>query len=205
MREKIREIAQFFKPKYNEISAYLTAVICITVFVLYSDFRKTIWEIGSALAHEEKLITISLLGIMALAGCGLSIVHVFLKRTKSPIEKILIGVFCLAANALAAIFAGIEMIPAQFSFMIVFPIMNILMGIFLIYQIALQNFEISDENASCGETLIGMLFIIFVIFVLLFGFKVSWSMTFSMSLFCSSVFSFLYSWIKYQVQMKKDR
>jgi hypothetical protein len=183
------------KPVYNELSTYLTALTCIVIFFTYPDFRLYLSGMKNNFSTSEDIVTFYALGLIALVGFILSIIHVFVKRDKSLFEKFCMGVFAIGANALASIEAGIETINSGGSILVIFPIWNIVIGIIMIIQIRYGIFEVTDENASLQEVS-GASVILLLIFALVsITFRLSWAMTFSICMFYSSSIFFGVTWV----------
>jgi len=195
MREFIDNIRQQMKPKYHELTTYLTALACAILFFVYPEFRAIYFEILSGAGADRASLAIMALGVIASIGFFLSFLHVFIKRKKSWFEKMCMGAFIMGANGFAGIVAGVEMLPSRSSILVIIPVWNILMGIILLYEMGLSKFDITDENASPLQVL-GASITLFVVFGLVdFGFHLTWAMALSICLFYSSTIVFFVTWI----------
>jgi membrane protein insertase Oxa1/YidC/SpoIIIJ len=105
------------------------------------------------------------------------------------------GAFAIGATAIAGIEAGIEELNSGGSILVFFPIWNILMGIIMLFQIRLEKFEITDENASFWEVSVGSMILVIVFAITNFAFHLSWAMAFSICMFYSTSLMFLLTWI----------
>lgn len=105
------------------------------------------------------------------------------------------GVFALGSNGLAGAMAGIEMLPAGWSILMVLPIWNILAGLFSLYQIGLMKEPITDDNATLFEVGIASTTLLSVFIIADFGLRLSWAMTFSLCMAFSSSITFYIVWI----------
>jgi hypothetical protein len=187
MREYLHQVLGQMKPKYDELTAFLSALTCIVLTFSHSDFRQAYLEIltGGG-APNKAAFAFVVLGFIATLGFIASIIHVFTERKKTIIEKTCMGIFVMAANGFAGISAGIEILPSRWSLLALFPIWNIVMGVMLLYQIGLVRFEVTDWNASFLEVIVGTI-ALFIVFALLdFGLRLSWALTFSICMFYSS-------------------
>jgi hypothetical protein len=182
-------------PTYNELTTYLTALTCFILFFTHPEFRQLYFEIITGAKADRASIAFIGLGLIATFGFFYSIIHVFQERGKTPFEKLCIGAFAMSANGIAGMVAGIEMLPSRLSILIVFPFWNFLMGALLLYQLGLNKFNISDDNASLSEVIwaTGPLLMIFAISNIIF--HLSWAMTFSICMFFSSIIIFYVKWI----------
>jgi len=193
MREYWKNIVEQLKPKYDEITAYLTALTCVILFIAYPDFRETYFEILSGAGAASKAsMAFTAVALIATLGFFLSFIHVFIKGKKSWFEKTCIGAFIMGTNGFAGIVAGMEMLPSRSSILIIIPIWNILMGIILLYQLGLNKFEVSDQDSSPLEVLVASVTLLIVFIVTNFGFRLSWAIAFAICVFYSStIFYFL--------------
>jgi len=190
MREYWNTLREQLKPKYHELTAYLMAVTCTLLFIFQPEFRKMYFKFLSA----TEFPTLWGLTILATLGLLLSFIQVFLRRKKSWFEKMCMGVFILGVNGFAGIAAGLEMLPSRESIVAVIPLFNIPMGIILLYQIGLQKFDVTDDDATIREVIFTSIILLIVFAVASFGFHLTWAMTFSVCIFCSSVL-FLFIWM----------
>ena len=191
MRDFLANAMDALKPRYSELSIFLTAITCVLVAFTYPEFGLLYLDM---LFGEEgaRFAGVSLaLGLIATVGFILSMVHVMTKRKKTELEKTCMGVFAMVANGFAGILSGIEILSSQSSILLFFPVWNIAVGTALLYQIGLNRFEVVDEDATpfmiLGATII--LLIVFVVSGL--GFRLSWAMRFSICMFYSSAIVFL--------------
>ncbi len=195
MRKYWNNIVEQLTPKYDEIAAYLTALTCIVLFVVYPQFRQTYFEILSGAGAWRAGIALMALALIATIGLFLSFVHIFMTREKSWFEKTCIGTFIMSTNSLAGIVAGIEMLPSRGSILIIIPLWNILMSIVLLYQLALNKFTVSDRNTNWAEVLVASITLLIVFVVSDFGFHLSWAMAFSICVFYSSTLFYVGTWL----------
>jgi hypothetical protein len=196
MHEYLNNIREQMKPKYHELTAYLTALTCAVLFVMHSEFRQVYFEIISGAGADNRAsFSFMALGLLATIGFFLSFIHVFIKRKKSVFEKACMGIFIMGANGMAGIMAGIEMIPLRWSIVAIIPAWNIFMGAILLYQIGLAKFDVTDENTSLFEVLIASFTMLIVFVVVDFGFRLKWAMAFSICMFYSSTILFFITWM----------
>lgn len=197
MRDFLNDVREQMKPKYHELTAYLTALTCILMFITHSEFRQIYFELLDGRGADRAIPGIMFLTLIATVGFLFSLYHVFEKGKKEWYEKIAMGVFFLGANAFAGIAAGIEMLPSRWSWAAIIPVLNILMGIILVYQIGLRKFDISDENASRRDVVFASLSLLGVFVITNYALDLTWTATFSICMLYSSVILFLVSWIMY--------
>jgi hypothetical protein len=193
MRELLNNIFEQVKPKYDEITAYLTALTCVVLFVGSPEFRQIYFEILSGAGAARASIAFMALGLIATIGFFLSFVHVFIRGKKSPFEKMCIGAFIMGTNGFAGIMAGMEMLPSRWSILVIIPIWNILMGVLLLYQLGLNTFTVSDQDTSWVEILVASITLLIVFAITDFGFRLSWAIAFSICVFYSSTVFFFFT------------
>jgi hypothetical protein len=195
MREYLNNIAKQMKPKYDETTAYLTALACTVLFFVHPEFRKIYFEFlsGAGAVNKASLAFIAM-GLIATIGFFLSFLHVFISRKKLPFEQICIGTFIMGANGFAGIMAGIEMLSSRWSIAAIIPIWNIFMGILLLYQLGLNKFDISNRNSSISEVFIASIPLIIVFAITDYDFHLSWAMALSVCVFYSSTIFFFITW-----------
>jgi hypothetical protein len=194
LQKFMKFIHDWFKPKYNELTTFLMALTCILLFMTHPDFRDIYSKIifGTSLWGDDNAwFVFVLLGLISLAGLVLSLISVFTKRQKSSYEKTCIGIFMLVTNAMAGIVSGIEMFSSQASVFIVFPIINIASGIILIFQIGLEDFEVTDKKASLWGSLSAGVFLLYIFSACYYIFHFTWALTFSFCMLYSSTIIYL--------------
>ncbi len=194
MREQWNRALEWLKPKYNELTTYLTALTCVILFFTHPEFRRLYFEILSGAGADRASLAFFALGLLATLGFFLSIMHVFTKRTKTDFEKTCMTAFVMGANGFAGIAAGVEMLPARWSLLALFPIWNICMGVLLLYQIGVAKDPITDENASPWEVFTGSIILVFVFVLTNSQFHLTWAMIFSICMFYSTTLIFLITW-----------
>lgn len=135
------------------------------------------------------------LGLIVTSGLLLSLVHVFIKRNKSALEKALMGWFVLGVSGVASFFAGVETLTSRSSIVKILVIWNILMSVFLLLQMGMHDYDVSDENASSVEVFATTAILIIILLSADLYLRLSWAMTLSISIFFSTFIVFIYSWI----------
>jgi hypothetical protein len=201
MRDFLKDVCEQRKSKYHELTAYLTALTCALMFITHSEFRQIYFELLKGADADRAIPGIMFLTLIVSLGFFISLGEVFMKRKKRELEKITMGAFFLGANALAGIAAGIEMLPSRWSWAVIIPILNIIMGIILVYQIGLQKFDISDENASLRDLMIASLSLLIVFAITNYVLNLTWTATFSICMLYSSTVLFIVSWTMYSFRV----
>jgi hypothetical protein len=192
----VNKIFEWLTPKYNELTTFLTALTCFALFLFYPDFREIYFEILFGAGDSGKAaIAFIAFGLMVTMGFFFSIYHVFTLRKKTNLEKVCMGVFAMGANGIAGIAAGVEILPSRLSILMVFPLFNIFMGIFLLYQIGLAKFDVTDENAKPIEVFVAAVILSVLFAISYFWLHLTWAMTFSICMFYSSFTILFISWI----------
>ena len=204
MSNKIRKLFNLIKPKFNELTTYLTSVVCILILILYPEVIEAyLYD----LAHAQGKMGGWFLTIPFLAAAGilLSVAHVFVKYKKSAIEKQLMGAFVMGAQGVAGIAAGVEMYRGEWSFLTIFPIWNIVVGVLLLYQIGLVDENIiTDEDATLAEVAVVTVTLLCVFAISYYWLKLSWAMTFSVCMCYSSLVALLFVRIMDFIHIRTD-
>lgn len=186
MTLNFRKYLNWVSPKYNELTAFLTAFICLLLLFTYpefSDFFSQSFDTPSAKAD----LWVLTIWIGTIGGFFLSFIHVFTNRPKSYLEKILMGLFALGANGIAGIVAGFEILPNRWSIWVCFPIWNLISSYLLFYQLGLQKDVISDDDASLLDVFITSIVLLIIFFLAVLKFHLSWALTFSICMFYTSI------------------
>jgi len=195
MGENLENQFDWIKPRYSELTMYLTALTCAFLFISHSEIRGFYYFLitGNGSNSASLSFVILTLGILTTLGFLFSIVHAFVVKHKTRFEKISMGIFVIGANSLAGINAGLELLPSKLSLQTIFPLFNILTGYIMLNHLLKGNFEISDDNVSVGEVLIATLTLLIVFLVIFYFYNLTWTMTFSICMFYSSTIIFLKS------------
>ena len=115
-------------------------------------------------------------------GYYLSILHAFIRRGKSTFEKTAMATFAMIVNGVVGITLGIELISQSPRGLLFFPLVNIFSGVVIFYQIGLNPEKtVRDEDVSLQDIAISSI-ILLVIYTICQLYKLSWSITFSISL-----------------------
>ncbi len=195
MRHFLQKIFGWLKPQYHELVTYQSTIACIVLLLAYPELRLTYKQI----IHEKVIGDwIVLMSVLAVLGMFFSIWHVFTARKKLLWEKQWMGAFAMSANGLAGIAAGVEIFPTRWSFMALFPIWNILVGMILLYQMGFAENVVTDENASLLEVGIATVSLLVIFAIAKYGFHLTWAATFSVCMVYSSIITFVTSWFTNQ-------
>lgn len=190
---KLRHFLAWLFPTPNELTAFLTAFICLLLMFSYPEFSDFLSGNLEQAPRKAELWVI-LMGLGATLGFFLSFYHVFSARPKSYFEKVLLSLFTLGANGIAGVVAGFEILPVSWSIWAIFPIWNIVMGYSTLYQLGLDKTLITDENMSLLEVFIASIVLLFVFFLAYFRLHLSWALTFSICMFYASLVTPLLKW-----------
>jgi hypothetical protein len=178
------------KPRYSELTTYQAAVTFILLVMVYPEilpgFYSLIMKDMENSASVFPLLAIPFSLIM-LGGIILSIWHVFVNCKKSKGEKFLMGAFAVFISGLAGLLATIELLPDQWSLLLIFPLWNYLWGILLIDRLAAPQEAITDEEASREDviTVTAVVILTFAVVHSIMGY--SWPVVFSICMSISSL------------------
>jgi hypothetical protein len=193
MNEFWGSLSQQLKPKLHEITAYLIACSCCWLFISHAKLRQALYIIFSGFeSNSPFFITI---GLVATAGLLLSLVHAFIQRKKSQPEKILMGWFVMGVSGMSSFVLGLDMLGSHSTTLLILPVWNILTGLFMLTQMEMQKYEMSDDNASIGVVFGTTVLLVIILFLTDFGLHLSWALTLSICIFYATTIVFLSTWI----------
>lgn len=181
---------------YDETTLFLIAVTCILLVVVPTGLRE---DLARAMASREDSAGFFLV-VGSAAASLLAIYHVFTTRRKYLVEKVALAAFATIASGAAAILSGMEILRSGAYANAVFPVLNILGGVLLFYQLGIaQEDTVADDNATTAGLVVGL-----AVLIALFAYcqavrHLSWPLTLSIcvgySTFAHRVFARLqYLW-----------
>jgi hypothetical protein len=139
------------------------------------------WNLSNPLSSGDDFQVLLLIAIF-LAGLVLSVYHAFTDRTKTSFEKMLMLFFAVILNGSSGIMAGTYFLEEATGWLVIFPIMNIVNGAFLIVMLrtrVLDEHNIGDENASRGQVVFAGTMIIILFTLCNYVFDLLWVQTLS--------------------------
>ena len=181
------------KPKIHELSAYLIALSCCWLLVTHAKLRQTLLIIFGGFGSMSPFFIG--LGLVATLGLLLSLVNAFIQRKKSASEKFLMGWFIMGASGAASFVVGLEMLPSRSSLLMILPVWNMLAGLWMLFQMGFEKYEVNDEDATPGEVLGTTVILVLILLLADFGLRLSWAMTLSICIFYATSIVFLVTWI----------
>jgi len=188
-------------PNYDELSAFLTGgAFVLTILANASKiltFLKSSRPISPVSAIVIMVHPVTAIPLWAfIFGMIFSLYHVFSKRIKKPIEKIVMTFFTVTINVITGIVAGIYMLRQQSmnnkQWLYVFPIWAFMnSAIIWIKFSSCKNISdlIADENASLGEAVFGLVTLLTVFCLCHFVFGLEWPFTLSICVVYATCFS----------------
>ncbi len=185
-------IARFFTPYYDELTLYTmsyTLLLLITVGII-SKWSSLNFSFSNIISFFEPFSFILIL--ILFSGLVLSIHHAFSKREKTLIEKKIMLFYSVIINGYTGILAGYFALENTKGPLIIFPILNVINGFKLIFSLRAQIIDeknISDENVSFKQVLIGTLIVTIVFFLCYSIFETNWAITLSICIVYSTNFS----------------
>jgi len=172
-------ILQWVKPSYDEVALFLMSATSVALFVVDSELRHQIAGLVTAPGERGSGYFLIWAGVF-IGGLGLSVYHTFSTKPKTAVEKTWMGAFAMAANGIAGIVCGTELLEPEWNWWAIFPIWNIVSGVGLLYLMALAPEDtVTDGNATAAEILVGMI-VLTGVFAYCEHARLSWAMTFSM-------------------------
>jgi hypothetical protein len=169
-----------FTPSYDEASLFFASITCIVLFATDSGLRADVFKIytrgmGRAWLHVFIWTALTLLGLL------LSLIHAFSSRKKTTLEKSLMAIFGMSINGLIGVQCGLEQLRNETTWLIIFPIINILSAVALFYQLGLSNLQdrVQDEDIRLGDVLLGSLILLGVFIYCSQYARLDWKYTYS--------------------------
>jgi hypothetical protein len=162
--EDQRGFLHYFIPQYDEIALFAMSLTC-ALFIVVAAFaaRNMDIYINYERGVDPRIIAVPL---VFLSGLLLSIYHAFTDRPKTSLEKSFMLFFAVLLNAFSGILAGMYDLSATNGWLVIFPLVNIINGVGLIFMFRmgiLSEADISDRHASRSQFLLtaAVVFILF--------------------------------------------
>lgn len=157
--------------------------LCFILLALFdADLKNGVINIVKKIIEIKgrEFVWAAMVTVLFISGFILSIYHAFSSRPKSDVEKITMLVFALGINGVTGVIAGIRIINDSHGLLIVFPVLNILSSVVLLYLIGFADPTIlDDEDVSSCELILGAIIATTVFYFCQFRFELHWSATFS--------------------------
>ena len=185
-------------PRYNELAPFLMSISFILALFTYDGLQTTLYKFFFDHFDPRKFLVL----LLFFWGILFSLYHVFTKRRKTVLEKGIMLLFAVFVSAFSGIAAGIHIIKDIFDILtqdtsviqvataiilLLFPVWNILNGIWLILMFdSMDENNITDENATRLQVLLGLLILLLVFLCCHTVFKLHWTLTFSICVGCST-------------------
>jgi len=183
----VRWARQIFLPVYNELSLFLMSVTAISLLISSQQLR------AELLSFARMNFWAYIMFFFAAAGILFSIYHIFGKRPMRVYQLKAMLLFAVLANASSAIMAGKYMMHQSSNrFLMVFPILNIANGIYLLLLLRFGGLtirSITGEQASFLQVVVGTVTALTVFFFAHFVFRFYWAVTFSICVAYATGFS----------------
>jgi hypothetical protein len=183
-------ITRLVIPYYDELTLY---TMSFTLLLLITTGIISEWSSVKVSFSPLDFEPFSLFLMLVLfSGLFLSIYHALSKRTKTLLEKKIMLFYTVIINGFTGIWAGYFALENTKGLLIIFPILNIING-FILFSLlrgkGIDERNISDENVSIKEVLIGTLIVTLVFFLCHFVFETNWAITLSICVAYSTNFS----------------
>ena len=172
-------ILHYIIPQYDEISLFSMSFTC--GLLLIAGALSTKWEMRMRSSSGDDGV-IMMIVIFFMAGLVLSIYHAFTDRRKTSFEKYLMLFFAVILNGFTGILAGTHCLEGSKGWLLVFPILNIVNGVVLLFMARkglLDDRNISDENVSLIQIALAATAIIILFTVCYYVFDLLWIQTLS--------------------------
>ncbi len=188
--ELIKEKAGWLIPVYDELALFLMAATLILLYIVNTTMRE---QIHNWTTEHSNNTWFYIAAAIFLFGMGLSIYHVFTTREKTDIEKWVMLIFAILANAISGIVAGLYVLKNDNArnWLIIFPIWNIINGALLLIMLRFKIIDeecISDREANITEVIIGLTAVLIIFLFCNYIFKLHWAVTFSICVIYTTSF-----------------
>ena len=192
MNEFWNTFSQQLKPRFHEITMYLIALSFCWLLFFHPELRFGYYMFFTGFESMSPLFIT--LGLVVTGGLLLSLIHVFIKRKKLALEKTIMGWSVLGLSGVTSFFVGTEILTSRSSTMAIFVTWNILMSVLILFQMGMQKYDVSDENASFMEVFITTAVLIVILFLADLYLHLSWAVTLSLCIFYSTFIVFITTW-----------
>lgn len=173
-----------FVRNHDELSSF---VLSSSLILSYLFNQKLFDDIKNA--FDTGLI-FSLFLFIALAGFGIfiSFYHIFSKKVKDKVDKVILILFSISIQSYIA-FIGLKLALSDDEVSIVFPILNALTAVItllLFRQGLITHNDFSDRDVTLSETFLSLLVLSLVIIPLSFFTQLHWVEVLSISVLCGN-------------------
>lgn len=177
-------------PCYDETTLFLVAATCILLLVMPTGLRTDLLGVVRSAGETDKAPFFVLMWAAVFAGgIVLCTYHAFARREKTVLEKNIMAGFAMASNGAAGVLCGMEMLRESAGAAVIFPVVNILAGVLLIYEMTfVSDKTICDGNASLSDLAAGSVALGMVFYYCQVHERLIWPMTFSICVaYCTLV------------------
>ncbi len=176
---RVRQWIVWLTPTFGGIELFLMGLATVLLYATDAGLRGAVAKIG----WERGFSRGAPLVIMMGGGLVLSLVSVFRRRKKSPIEKEFMLFFAVVVSAAAGILGGRHLIKGASGVLIVFPLWNIVWGSWVLLEFRLHLIKaesaIVDEVASLWRIVPATGVLVVVLAACRYGFELYWAVTYS--------------------------
>ncbi len=187
MTDVYKESFGFLIPTYDELSLFLIAITLIMLCVFNINMRDQLWKF---VMQTDDLRTYILVALLFAALC-LCLYHPFTTREKSNPEKWLMLVLAVLANGGIGIAAGAYMLERTVGWLAIFPLWNIINGLFLLVMLRLKVIDekcITDRDATPFQVGFGLIAVVIIFIICNFIYQLYWAITFSICIVYTTSF-----------------
>jgi hypothetical protein len=176
----IKVLIKPLRPSYDEASLFFMSVTCIILFATDSGLQHSIFKLFTTWDGGGSGLYALMWAIPIVLGLYLSLIHAFSSRKKSDGEKTLMAIFAMAINGLVGVQCGIEQMHGEKTWLIIFPIINIVSAIALIYQIGLvPEGNVQDEDVLLEDVILGSFILMVMLSYCSLYARFTWEYTYS--------------------------
>lgn len=176
---------RYFNPQYDEIVLFTMSFTCIllllTALFSYNYQEMEIPSLDSRVYNPRVIAAI----VVFIAGLILSIYHAFIDRPKTNLEKSIMLFFAVLLNAFSGVMAGFYDYGNMSGWIVVFPVVNMVNSIVLIYMWRtgiLGESSISDQHAPRSKILLAAATVLILFYLCQVVYRLIWIQTLSICL-----------------------
>jgi hypothetical protein len=170
-------ILRYIIPRYDEVSLFAMSLTC-TLLLVVGLFSTSQVQFDLSTMNLKLFLVV----LIFFAGLVLSIYHALVNTPKSSVEKFCMLVFAVIVNAFSGLLRGIYAFNWATGWLSIFPVVNIVNGILLLFLFrthALTESDISDEHALHIQVAFTAAVVIIMFIVCNYISKLMWIQTLS--------------------------
>jgi FlaA1/EpsC-like NDP-sugar epimerase len=140
--------------------------------------------------NAESVGVIVIIALAIILGYVLSLYHIFTRKFKSDTTKLMMAIFAVMVNVIAGVMSIVNLSKLPFGIIWIFPIINLIYAFLLLFVLnRYQQYLTSDEDDDPKYLIIGLPILILFHILGYYVFSWNWTLTFSICVTYSMLFS----------------